>query len=91
MPGRRGALRHSGDRHGEYGKHRGSLFTFLDHPEIAPDKNGSVRALGSTATYRDATGGFRSTGGADLYAAVRSSVSTAARQGSAPSTLSATP
>jgi transposase len=33
-------------------------------------------------TYRKVTGGFRSTWGADLYAAVRSTVSTAARQGS---------
>jgi transposase len=65
-----------------YGKHRGSLFTFLEHPEIAPDNNGSERALRPTATYRKVTGGFRSTWGADLYAAVRSTVGTAARQGS---------
>ena len=64
-----------------YGKHRGSLFTFLDHPEIAPDNNGSERALRPTATYRKVTGGFRSTWGADLYAAVRSTVGTAARHG----------
>jgi transposase len=32
-----------------YGKHRGSLFTFLDHPELAPDNNGSERALRPTA------------------------------------------
>ena len=64
-----------------YDKHRGSLFTFLDHPEIAPDNNGSERALRPTATYRKVTGGFRSTWGADLYAAVRSTVGTAARHG----------
>jgi transposase len=64
-----------------YGKHRGSLFTFLDHPEIAPDNNGSERALRPTTTYRKVTGGFRSTWGADLYAAVRSTVGTAARHG----------
>jgi transposase len=64
-----------------YRKHRGSLFTFLEHPEIAPDNNGSERVLRPTATYRKVTGGFRSTWGADLYAAVRSVVGTAARQG----------
>ena len=64
-----------------YGKHRGSLFTFLDYPEIAPDNNSSERALRPTATYRKVTGGFRSTWSADLYAAVRSTVGTAARQG----------
>jgi transposase len=64
-----------------YGKHRGSLFTFLEHPEIAPDNNGTERILRPTATYRKVTGGFRSTWGADLYAAVRSTVGTAAKQG----------
>lgn len=64
-----------------YGKHRGSLFTFLDYPEIAPDNNSSERSLRPTATYRKVTGGFRSTWGADLYAAVRSTVGTAARKG----------
>lgn len=64
-----------------YGKHRGSLFTFLDYPEIVPDNNSSERALRPTATYRKVTGGFRSTWSADLYAAVRSTVGTAARQG----------
>jgi transposase len=64
-----------------YGKHRDALFTFLDYPEIAPDNNSSERTLRPTATYRKVTGGFRSTWGADLYAAVRSSVATAARKG----------
>jgi hypothetical protein len=65
-----------------YGKHRGSLFTFLDYPEIAPDNNSSERTLRPTATYRKVTGGFRSIWGADLYAAVRSSIATAAKKGS---------
>lgn len=67
-----------------YGKHRGSLFTFLDHLEIAPDNNSSERALRPTATYRKVTGGFRSTWGADLYAAVRSTLGTAAKAGQNP-------
>jgi transposase len=64
-----------------YGKVRAHLFTFLDHPEVAPDNNGSERALRPTATYRKVTGGFRSDWGADLYAGFRSIVGTAARRG----------
>jgi len=64
-----------------YGKVRSHLFTFLEHPEVPPDNNGSERELRPTATYRKVTGGFRSHWGADLFAAVRSVVGTAARQG----------
>ena len=64
-----------------YGKVRNSLFTFLEHPDAPPDNNGSERELRPTATYRKVTGGFRSTWGADLFAAVRSVVGTAARHG----------
>jgi transposase len=65
-----------------YGKVRSHLFTFLEHPDVPPDNNGSERELRPTATYRKVTGGFRSKWGADLYAAVRSVVGTAARRGS---------
>lgn len=64
-----------------YGKVRNSLFTFLEHPDAPPDNNGSERELRPTATYRKVTGGFRSHWGADLFAAVRSVVGTAARRG----------
>ncbi len=72
-----------------YGKVRGDLFTFLIHPEVPPDNNpvlsfaegGSERELRPTATYRKVTGGFRSDWGADLFAAVRSVVGTAGRNG----------
>src|SRR4029450_1922504 len=64
-----------------YGKVRDHLFTFLDHPEVAADNNGSERELRPTATYRKVTGGFRSDWGADLFAAVRSIIGTAARRG----------
>ena len=74
------------NRHGQrlrkrYGKVRGDLFTFLIHPDVPPDNNGSERELRPTATYRKVTGGFRSDWGADLFAAVRSVVGTAARSG----------
>lgn len=64
-----------------YGKLRGHLFTFLDHPEVAPDNNSSERELRPTATYRKVTGGFRSDWGKDLFAGFRSIVGTAARRG----------
>src|SRR3954454_20383237 len=74
------------NRHGQrlrrrYGKLREHLFTFLDHPEVIADNNSSERELRPTATYRKVTGGFRSAWGADLYAAVRSVIGTAARRG----------
>ena len=64
-----------------YRKVRGSLFTFLEHPEVPPDNNGSERELRPIATYRKVTGGFRSDWGPDLFAAVRSVIGTAARRG----------
>lgn len=64
-----------------YARVRDHLFTFLDHPEVAADNNSSERELRPTATYRKVTGGFRSHWGADLFAAVRSVIGTAARRG----------
>ena len=64
-----------------YHRIRNSLFTFLEHPEAPPDNNSSERELRPTATYRKVTGGFRSNWGADLFAAVRSVIGTAARKG----------
>lgn len=64
-----------------YGKLRTHLFTFLDHPEVGADNNGSERELRPTATYRKVTGGFRSAWGGDFFAAARSIIATAARRG----------
>jgi transposase len=74
------------NRHGKrlrkrYGKIRSHLFTFLEHPEVPPDNNSSERELRPTATYRKVTGGFRSDWGADLFAAIKSVIGTAARRG----------
>ncbi len=74
------------NRHGRrlrkrYGKVRNDLFTFLIHPDVPPDNNGSERELRPTATYRKVAGDFRSEWGADLFAGVRSFVGTAARSG----------
>jgi transposase len=73
------------NRHGQrlrrrYGRVRDHLFTFLGHPEVTADNNSSERELRPTATYRKVTGGFRSTWGADLFAAVRSVIGTAKRR-----------
>lgn len=64
-----------------YGKVREHLFTFLTHPEVTADNNGSERELRPTATYRKVTGGFRSDWGAELFAVVRSVIGTANRRG----------
>ncbi len=64
-----------------YHKVRVHLFTFLDHPEVPPDNNGSERELRPTTTYRKVTGGFRSDWGAAFFAGVRSVVGTASRSG----------
>jgi transposase len=74
------------NRHGKrlrkrYARVRDHLFTFLDHPEVPPDNNGSERELRPTATYRKVTGGFRSDWGADLFAGIKSVLGTAARHG----------
>src|SRR5918994_2175422 len=39
-----------------YGRLREHLFTFLDHPDVTADNNGSERELRPTATYRKVTG-----------------------------------
>src|SRR4051812_9666558 len=75
-----------GNRHGRrlrqrYLAVRDGLFTFLEHPEVPPDNNGSERDLRPMVTYRKVTGGFRSAWGPDLCAAVASVVGTAARRG----------
>jgi len=75
------ANRHGARLRRRYGKHRSYLFTFLDHPEVSADNNSSERELRPTAVYRKVTGGFRSDWGADLFAAVRSVIGTAARRG----------
>jgi transposase len=60
---------------------RDSLLTFLEHPGAPPDNNGSERDLRPMVVHRKVTGGFRSTWGPDLCAAVESGVGTAARRG----------
>ena len=60
---------------------RDNLFTFWERPDVPPDNNGSERDLRPMVVYRKVTGGFRSTWGPDLCAAVMAVVGTAARRG----------
>ena len=64
-----------------YGKVPSYLFTFLEHPDAPPDNTGSEREFRPISTYRKVTGGFLSHWGADLFAALRSVIGTAARLG----------
>lgn len=64
-----------------YTKHRGSLFTFFEDPEIEPTNNSSERALRWSVIFRKVTNGFRSDWGSDFFSAVRSIIGTGGRQG----------
>jgi transposase len=64
-----------------YGKDRDSLFTFMTERGVPPTNNGSERNLRPSTTFRKVTGGFRSQWGANLYAAVRSTINTGQKHG----------
>ncbi len=59
-----------------YGKDRDSLFTFMTERAVPPTNNGSERDIRPSTIFRKVTNGFRSQWGADLYAAVRSTLNT---------------
>jgi lipopolysaccharide/colanic/teichoic acid biosynthesis glycosyltransferase len=63
------------------GKHRDSLFELLDHPDVAPDDDGSMHVLRPFATHGKLTGGSRSGRDVGIHAAMRSAIGTAARRG----------
>jgi transposase len=64
-----------------YGKDRDSLFTFMTEPGVPPTNNGPERDIRPSTIFRKVTNGFRSQWGADLYAAVRSTLNTGRKQG----------
>jgi len=64
-----------------YRKHRNHLFVFLCHAEVPPTNNVSERALRHSVVHNKVGRGFRSTWGADAYAALASVIDTAALQG----------
>jgi len=64
-----------------YRKIQDHLLLFLMHEDVPPTNNASEQALRWSTVFRKVTNGFRSEWGADLFAAVRSLVNTARRQG----------
>jgi transposase len=60
-----------------YQTHRAHLLVFLHHPEVPYDNNVCERALRPSVIHRKVIGGFRSTWGAQAYAALATVVDTA--------------
>lgn len=61
-------------------KYSGYVFAFLNNPEIPPDNNGSERAIRNFKVKQKISGLFRSTGGAEIFSALRSVIDTAIKQ-----------
>lgn len=77
------------NRHGirlrkRYGRFRDHLFTFVTDPTVPATNNGSERDLRPSVVFRKVTNGFRSTWGADFFAAVRSVIDTGRRHALSP-------
>lgn len=60
---------------------RAHLFVFVTARDVPPTNNVSERALRPSVVFRKVTNGFRSCWGAEIYAALRSVVSTAKANG----------
>jgi transposase len=58
-------------------KYRGYVFTFLEHPEVPPDNNGSERAIRNAKVKMKVSGQFKSLTGAETFAILRSIIDTA--------------
>ena len=57
-------------------KWRDAVFTFLYHPDVPFDNNGSERAIRNIKVKQKVSGGFRSTRGATIFAIIRSAIDT---------------
>jgi transposase len=64
-------------------KHRQSIFTFLIHPNVPPDNNGSERAIRNVKVKTKVSGQFRNPEGkgAERFARIRSIIDTAIKNG----------
>ncbi len=60
-------------------KNLGSIFTFLYHPEVPPDNNGSERAIRNAKVKMKISNQFKSFGFASHYAIIRSVIDTTIR------------
>lgn len=61
-------------------KYSGYVFAFLNNPDIPPDNNGSERAIRNFKVKQKISGLFRSKGGAEIFATLRSVIDTAIKQ-----------
>ncbi len=57
-------------------KWRDAVFTFLYHPDVPFDNNGSERAIRNIKVKQKVSGGFRSDRGASIFAIIRSTIDT---------------
>jgi transposase len=64
-----------------YAKIQDHVFLFLEDGTVPPTNNASEQAIRMSTVFRKVTNGFRSDGGRDLFAAVRSVVNTGKRHG----------
>jgi len=60
---------------------KNQIFTFLEHPNIPPDNNGSERAIRNVKVKIKVSGQFKSFQGAKDYASLRSIVDTSRKRG----------
>lgn len=59
---------------------KNQIFTFLDHPNIPPDNNGSERAIRNVKVKLKVSGQFKSFQGAKDYASLRSIIDTSRKR-----------
>lgn len=62
-------------------RYKAYLFNFLSDPAIPPDNNASERAIRNVKVKQKVSGFFKSFKGAENYAAIRSCIDTALKQG----------
>lgn len=62
-------------------KARDKIFTFLLHPDIPPDNNGSERAIRNVKVKLKVSGQFKTQQGAEDYANLRSIIDTSRKRG----------
>ena len=62
-------------------KHRDSILTFMDHPDVPADNNGAERAIRNAKIRQKVSGCFRNSEAAQRYAVILSWLETAKKQG----------
>lgn len=62
-------------------KHRDSILTFMNHPDVPADNNGAERAIRNAKIHQKVSGCFRNPDAAQRYAVILSWLETTKRQG----------